>query len=845
MTINSSGESSTYTNAAYSSKGFSGLASGIDTESLVQSMLSGIQNKIDKQTQNQKTLEYKQEAYRSVIKDINEFQSKYLNLTSPSCIRLASLYGSTQAESSSKAVSVTTGADSMEGDFSMQVARLATKTSVTSAKSSQSKSIQTVSGKADSFEYNRNINIKLGDSNEVAVDLKGVSDINEACARINSAVGSNVVSTSDSVVCKDSNGKVLTQKFSLGGSDYTGNVKIKMSYTGKDEGGNDIALDYKDGKYFKAGTDEEYTGESTASAKYFDESGNELDVKYFKGDEEVNASDVKTSANVTTSLIFNSSSEFEISGSSVGMAILGLSGTVKSTELKDENGNGTGKFEVRSTGFNENFAQVGKANGSVDVVLDGVKKSFAVKEGGSMADLQKDIQKAFGNAVEFTKGADGNWSISVNGQGRQFSMSANADTMEALGFAEGTKSVSNTVSRSDSLEKLGVIPSDADPDAEFFFSINGTEIKYTAKDTVSSIMNKINSSDAGVKMTYDDLGDKFSITSKSTGEGFGISLSGDDNGLFSKLGFGISASGDFDSVKAGQNALMTINGNLVERSSNTFTYNDMSITLKGTTGTYEKDASGNFVTDSDGSLVAASGTFEQKAEITTTKNVDKIVDTLKSFVEDYNKLIENLNKQIHADPSYKEYPPLTDAQKKEMSEKEIELWEEKSKEGILRGDKDISSFLSDMRSAMYTKGDSKYVLSNIGINSSSQWSDFGKLSIDEDELRKAIQGNSQEIVKLFTGENGLATRLNKICDKCANTSSGSPGALVQIAGVEGKGTEKDNQIKNQLDSIKERLSKLNLTYETRKERYWKMFNAMEQAISNMNSQGDQLSNFFM
>lgn len=845
MTINSSGESSTYTNAAYSSKGFSGLASGIDTESLVQSMLSGIQNKIDKQTQNQKTLEYKQEAYRSVIKDINEFQSKYLNLTSPSCIRLASLYGSTQAESSSKAVSVTTGADSMEGDFSMQVARLATKTSVTSAKSSQSKSIQTVSGKADSFEYNRNINIKLGDSNEVAVDLKGVSDINEACARINSAVGSNVVSTSDSVVCKDSNGKVLTQKFSLGGSDYTGNVKIKMSYTGKDEGGNDIALDYKDGKYFKAGTDEEYTGESTASAKYFDESGNELDVKYFKGDEEVDASDVKTSANVTTSLIFNSSSEFEISGSSVGMAILGLSGTVKSTELKDEDGNGTGKFEVRSTGFNENFAQVGKANGSVDVVLDGVKKSFAVKEGSSMADLQKDIQKAFGNAVEFTKGADGNWSISVNGQGRQFSMSANADTMEALGFAEGTKSVSNTVSRSDSLEKLGVIPSDADPDAEFSFSINGTEIKYTAKDTVSSIMNKINSSDAGVKMTYDDLGDKFSITSKSTGEGFGISLSGDDNGLFSKLGFGISASGDFDSVKAGQNALMTINGNLVERSSNTFTYNDMSITLKGTTGTYEKDASGNFVTDSDGSLVAASGTFEQKAEITTTKNVDKIVDTLKSFVEDYNKLIENLNKQIHADPSYKEYPPLTDAQKKEMSEKEIELWEEKSKEGILRGDKDISSFLSDMRSAMYTKGDSKYVLSNIGINSSSQWSDFGKLSIDEDELRKAIQGNSQEIVKLFTGENGLATRLNKICDKCANTSSGSPGALVQIAGVEGKGTEKDNQIKNQLDSIKERLSKLNLTYETRKERYWKMFNAMEQAISNMNSQGDQLSNFFM
>ena len=121
MNVNSSGDTSSgYTNAAYSSKGISGLASGIDTESVVQSMLMPVQNKIDQQTQQQQQLEWKQDAYRDVIDKINTFQDKYLSLTSDSSIRLASLYGSMTAESSSKAVSVTPGSNAVDGDFSMQ-----------------------------------------------------------------------------------------------------------------------------------------------------------------------------------------------------------------------------------------------------------------------------------------------------------------------------------------------------------------------------------------------------------------------------------------------------------------------------------------------------------------------------------------------------------------------------------------------------------------------------------------------------------------------------------------------------------------------------------------------------
>ncbi len=749
MNINSATENTSYSNAAYSSKGVSGMVSGIDTESLVQSMLSNVQNKIDKQKQQRQQFEWKQELYRSVITDINDFQNKYFNMASNSCLRLVSTYNSMKTESSSKAVSVTPGSNAVDGEFKMQVARLASKTSVTSSKVNVG-NIATSSAKANSFKYDRSVNIKVGNQN-ISVDLSGVTDADVA-QRINDAASSAGL-------------------------------------------GNIVNMD-----------------------------------------------------SATKELTFSAASDIEISGSTAGMAILGLSGTAKAALAKDASGNDiAGQYELKSKGFNENFAKSGAVNGSIDITLDGVTKSFAIAEGEGMADLKKKVESAFGSTVKFTQdSSSGKWDISVEGKGRQLSISANADTMEAIGFDKDATKLSNQLLRTDTVGgKLG-IGTPGDNTTEYSFKINGEEIKYTAEDTISSIMNKVNASNAGVNMTYDELSDKFSITSKSTGEGFGVNIQDDANGIFSKLGFTMnSGSLDQSTVKEGQNAVVNINGVTVERANNNFTYNGMTLSLKATTGNYELNADGSFAENSDGTIKTINGTADEKVEVTTTRNVDKIFDNIKAFVEDYNKLIEKLNKYTHEDPSYKKYPALTEAQKKQMSEKEIELWEEKSKEGLLRNDKDISSFLSDMRSAMYTvKGSSKFMLSNIGINSSSQWSDYGKLSIDEDKLKSALTNNADEVAKLFTGTNGLATKLNKICDKAANTSSGSPGALVRIAGVKGKGSEKSNDIQRKLDSISKRLESLNRTYESKKERYWRQFNAMEEALSKMQSQGDYFANYF-
>ena len=221
-------------------------------------------------------------------------------------------------------------------------------------------------------------------------------------------------------------------------------------------------------------------------------------------------------------------------------------------------------------------------------------------------------------------------------------------------------------------------------------------------------------------------------------------------------------------------------------------------------------------------------------------------NTIKSFVEDYNKMIEKLNGYVDEDPTYKKYAPLTDAQRAEMTDKQIELWEEKSKQGLLYRDPTIRNFLQEMRSALYTRSNtSSIALYNIGIETSSNKDDKGKLVIDEDALREALNNNMEEVEKLFTGENGLADKLTDIMDETAKVSASNPGELVRMAGAkESKATQTQSTLAAELKRIDDRISLLNTRYNKEKDRYWKQFNAMETIISNYSSQSAYLGQQF-
>lgn len=312
-----------------------------------------------------------------------------------------------------------------------------------------------------------------------------------------------------------------------------------------------------------------------------------------------------------------------------------------------------------------------------------------------------------------------------------------------------------------------------------------------------------------------------SITSEGAGKDVLKALFANDEIVFNQFK-GDPAHAEIKELQKGQNAQIVVNGNTIERNTNSFELDGITIELKAVTSAADAPIS-----------------------LTTSKDTDKIVEGLKGFVDDYNALIEELNEQVNAKANFQKYPPLTDAQKKEMSEKEIEKWEEKAKEGLLRYDSNISKFLQDMRSAMYQKvGSAGLALYDIGIEASSNYKDNGKLILDESKLKSALSTNLEKIQQMFTDkDNGIAVQLQKVMKETANASSGSPGSLVRYAGAKDV-METSNSLYYELKGISETLSKLNTKYNNERTRYWKQFTEMEKAISNMNSQSSWLTQQF-
>ncbi|MEG2371765.1 MAG: flagellar filament capping protein FliD [Hydrogenoanaerobacterium sp.] len=278
---------------------------------------------------------------------------------------------------------------------------------------------------------------------------------------------------------------------------------------------------------------------------------------------------------------------------------------------------------------------------------------------------------------------------------------------------------------------------------------------------------------------------------------------------------------------AGQNAVLSVNGVEVERNSNVFTYDDLSFELLATTR--KDDASGNPIPET----------------ITVTRDTDQIYDGLKKFVDEYNKVVESINKLLSAEPSYKEYAPLTSEQRKSMSESEAKTWDEKSKEGLLRRDPALEAVMTDMRGLLYSKPkDSNIALYEMGIKTYMSYEplDAGKITLSNAgaDLKKMIAERPDDVAKLFLSEQGgLSKGMMDVIDRASLVSITKPGTLVSIAGS--SNTDTSSNIYKQMKNINDSLDTLERTYTTEYNRYWKQFNTMESMIQNMNTQSSWLT----
>lgn len=232
-----------------------------------------------------------------------------------------------------------------------------------------------------------------------------------------------------------------------------------------------------------------------------------------------------------------------------------------------------------------------------------------------------------------------------------------------------------------------------------------------------------------------------------------------------------------------------------------------------------------------------------KATFKVNNDTETTLESIMVFVDKYNEVVETLN-ETQREEKHRGFPPLTDEQREEMSENEIELWEEKAKSGILRGESVISSGLFDMRGSWYSnvENDGEFnSLTQIGITTSKKYLDGGKLEIDVVKLTEAIQDNPEDIQQLFTNSDdganrGLINRLEDAVETAMKDIKSKAGGQSNTLETYTLGKEM-RDLNNRISDFEDRLERV----ETR---YWNQFTQMEKAIQRMNMQSEHLMNQF-
>ncbi|MEW9109705.1 MAG: flagellar filament capping protein FliD [Cytobacillus gottheilii] len=337
---------------------------------------------------------------------------------------------------------------------------------------------------------------------------------------------------------------------------------------------------------------------------------------------------------------------------------------------------------------------------------------------------------------------------------------------------------------------------------------------FDGKASLSKVMDTVNKSDLGVNMFYDEFSDKVTMTRTDTGNfnaaGNEIDFMGSS---FLTEGLKLSEGNE----KGGVNAKFILNGLETERTSNNFTVGGVTFTLKDK---FDSTAGDPPVT------------------VSVQNDTTKAFDNIKKFVEDYNELIDKLQGTMKEE-KYRDYAPLTDEEREALSDDEIEKWEEKARSGLLRNDQTLSSLLNQMRMDFYTpvagEGDSMFnQLSAIGITTTANYLDGGKLQINEEKLKEALEKDADGVYNLFaadgptSSEQGIARRLR-------DSLSNSITTITQRAG-NGMQTNSQFTLGKNLDEINSRITDMEARLTEKEDRFWKQFTAMETAMQRMNDQ---------
>lgn len=786
----------------------SGLASGLDTETMIEGLVQSYQQKITGLEQDRTKLQWQQEAYQSISDKLVEFARKYTTYSYSSGTNLFS------NSFFNNAVTTTTG-----GAFANLVSA--------AGKTSSSVTIDAVAQLATAAKYTVN-NTRLGSLGSGAVTSGTVS------------LGDTTnVSTIEGSLTLTYGSKNLTVSFG------------ELDLFNKADGTLDTtALETAINEQLKA--QQVTIGDST-----------------YTGDELLTVS-VDSSGSLTLSDKLNAGNSPYISkasGDFAGLVTTDLSNASEdrpATVQLDMNkavvkAMDTGDYlsgKTLSVTLNGQTKQI-----SLDNITAGAGQTFA---DAFKTELQNRLDTAFGSGKITVDLQGGKLSYTV-ASGSTFSISS-FDAGSILGMEDGT--LTSYLDTGKSLGSLldenawnNLTPVDQDSEGRdlYALTINGVEVgRYTRDTALETVINGINSSDAGVNVSYSNLTNQFVFTAKETGEGGRIQI---DGGLAEALFGAVDPAAGQAGYTAGTDAVFrtTVNGTsmTLTRSTNTFDVDGMSVTLSGT---FNSAWSGSTpITSQDVANQVAAGTdagyFDPNGEavsFTSATDADTIIDAVKQMVTDYNAIMEEVKKAYTDMPLRKtngdRYEPLTDEDRADMSEGAIKEYEEQAKTGILFMDSDISSLYNALRGAITPSGSDGSFLRSIGISTS--YSDgLTTLTLDEDALRQALETNPDQVRDAFTkseeggaATDGLMASIQKVTDRYAATTGATKGILIEKAGSQYSPTSAlNNTMLSKIQDVDDEIERWQGKLSDQVDFYTHKFTQLEMLINQMNSQSSALA----
>ena len=352
------------------------------------------------------------------------------------------------------------------------------------------------------------------------------------------------------------------------------------------------------------------------------------------------------------------------------------------------------------------------------------------------------------------------------------------------------------------------------------FTVGGESksISVSESDKVSDVLNKLKEA-AGdkVNFNFDESTGRFFASGKTAGTSGNLSF--ESSGAADALGLSNA------NIQNGSKAKIVLNGEEYEGDSNTFVINGLTITAN-------EEA--------------------ENITLTTKQDTSGIYDNIKKLMKEYNDLMKEFSTLYNADKATK-YKMLTDDQKEEMSDKEVEDWENKIKDGLLSGDETIGSIRTALRGVMNgeieinTKdGTKKLSLANFGISTGSYFSteenERDLFHIDGDPDDSTSSGNADLLKAMIASDpdavQGFFTKLSqnlygKLSDLMKGTEYSSAFTIYE-----------DKLMASQYSAYNTKISDAQSALEAAQDKLYKKFSVMETTLAKINSNSGSMSSFF-